>query len=141
MQPAVAKPAASPLAICGGVAHLQERGGRMTEAVFRALTLSIAVLFTVFFCSIVIPPLLEEPDILGAFKAGFVNPYASGYSTDVILCWVLLAIWVIFEAKRYSIKHGWLCLVLGVVPGVAVGLAVYLVLRQRQFTDRAIPDA
>jgi len=53
----------------------------------------------------------------GAFSAGFVNPYSSGYSADVILCWVTLVIWVMYEAKVYSVKYGWICLVLGVVPG------------------------
>jgi hypothetical protein len=68
----------------------------------------------------------------GAFSAGFVNPYSSGYSADVILCWVTLVIWVMYEAKVYSVKYGWICLVLGVVLGGAVGFPFYLVLRNRQ---------
>jgi hypothetical protein len=79
-----------------------------------------------------VPPLVGDPDILGAFAAGFVNPYSSGYSTDVIVCWLILAAWVAFEAKSRSVKHGWVCLALGVIPGVAVGLAAYLLIRSRQ---------
>lgn len=105
----------------------------MTDALFRSLIIAVAIIFTVFFCVTVIPPLLENPDVVGAFMAGFVNPFAAGYSTDVILCWVLLAIWVVFERSNHSIKHGWGCLVLGIVPGVAVGFALYLLLRHRQF--------
>jgi uncharacterized membrane protein len=104
----------------------------MTDALFRSLIIAVAIIFTVFFCITIIPPLIENPDVVGAFMAGFVNPFAAGYSTDVILCWVLLAIWVAFERSNHSVKHGWLCLVLGVVPGVAVGFALYLLLRQRQ---------
>ena len=81
------------------------------------------------------PALVDDPDILGAFAAGFVNPYASGYSADVIACWVILAIWIVFEARSRSVKHGWLCLVVGILPGVAVGFAAYLVLRSSQITE------
>ncbi|WP_353254415.1 DUF2834 domain-containing protein [Salinisphaera sp. PC39] len=69
---------------------------------------------------------------MGAFAAGFVNPYASGYSTDVLFCWAILAAWVAYEAKKYSVRNGWVCLLLGIVPGVAVGFAMYLLLRAKQ---------
>lgn len=99
----------------------------MNEKVFKTSILFIAILFTLIFCLIVLPPLLENPDIIGAFAAGFVNPYASGYSTDVICCWLILLVWIIYESPK--VKYGWLCVVLGLVPGVAVGFALYLVLR------------
>ncbi len=105
----------------------------MSEVMFKRLIIAVAALFIVFFCITVIPALIQDPDVIGAFAAGFVNPYASGYSTDVILCWVVLAIWVVFERKQYSIKHGWVSLLLDIVPGVVVGLALYLWLRQRHF--------
>ena len=73
----------------------------------------------------------KQPDILAAFGAGFVNPYSSGYSADVIACWLILAIWVVYEAKSRSVRHGWVCLVVGVVPGVATGFAAYLLLRAK----------
>ena len=50
----------------------------------------------------------------------------------LLLCWVILAIWVLFERQRYQVRGGWLALLLGVVPGVAVGFALYLLMRQRQ---------
>ncbi len=107
----------------------------MTEKQFRVSILAVALAFTALFCVVVVPPLIDNPDVLGAFGAGFVNPYASGYSADVIACWLILAIWVAFEAKSRSVKHGWLCLVLGIVPGVAVGLAAYLLLRSNQLRE------
>jgi hypothetical protein len=109
----------------------------MTEHSFRVITILLAVLFTAIFCFVVVPPLVENPDIAGAFASGFVNPYASGYSIDVIFCWVILGVWVWYEAANYSIHHGWVCLVLGIVPGVAVGFALYLLLRQRQLKGRS----
>ena len=108
----------------------------MSEGVFRSLIIAIAALFTVLFCVVVVPPLVDNPDLPGAFAAGFVNPYASGYSADTISCWAILAVWVWFEAKTLSIRHGWVCLLLGVVPGVAVGFALYLLLRMNQLRGR-----
>jgi hypothetical protein len=104
----------------------------MNEKQFRASIIAVALGFTVLFCVIVVPPLIADPDILGAFAAGFVNPYSSGYSADVIACWLILAAWVAYEAKSKGVKHGWLCLLVGVFPGVAVGFAAYLLLRSRQ---------
>ena len=104
----------------------------MSETLFRRLLIAAAVFFSVFFAIVVIPPLIANPDIWGAFAAGFVNPYSSGYSTDVIVCWFVLAVWVVYEARAYSIRHGWICLLIGIVPGVAVGFALYLVLRSKQ---------
>lgn len=104
----------------------------MSERQFRVWIAAFATAFTLFFCFVVLPPLFDNPDIIGAFASGFVNPYASGYSADVISCWLILAIWVIFEATTKHIKHGWICLLIGIVPGVAVGFAGYLLLRQSQ---------
>jgi len=97
----------------------------------------VALAFTALFSVVVVPPLFEDPDIVGAFGSGFVNPYAAGYSSDVVACWLILAIWVAFEARSKAVKYGWLCLVVGVIPGVAVGLAAYLLLRSRQLGERA----
>lgn len=64
-----------------------------------------------------------------------MHPYASGYSMDVLVCWAILAAWVIYEAKTYSVRKGWLCLLLGIFPGVAVGFALYLLLRAKQIRE------
>ena len=108
----------------------------MNDSIFKNLLIGVACFFTVFFCVVVIPPLLASGDIIGAFAAGFVNPFATGYSTDVILCWVILAFWVIHDASNHHIKYGWLCLLLGAIPGVAVGFALYLILRLNQLEQK-----
>lgn len=105
----------------------------MQENSFKVSLALIAALFTLIFCYLMIPPLMENPDIIGAFAAGFVNPYASGYSTDVICCWLILLVWVIYEYP--SVKYGWVCLLLGIIPGVAVGFALYLILRTNQLKE------
>ena len=102
----------------------------MNEKIFKTSLILIATGFVVIFLVVVVPPLIENPDIVGAFAAGFVNPYSSGYSSDVIFCWLILLVWVVYEYPK--VKYGWLCLILGLVPGVAVGLALYLWLRTNQ---------
>lgn len=100
----------------------------MSVTVYRYGLMTVALVFTVIFSYLVIPALVQDFDILGAFAAGFVNPYSSGYAADTLSCWAVLALWVLYE--REQVRHGWVCLVLGVVPGVAVGFAAYLLMRQ-----------
>ncbi len=102
----------------------------MTEKAFIISVGIVAGIFTVLFCLLVLPPLIEQPDIIGAFGAGFVNPYASAYSADVFSCFAVLLIWIIYESPK--VKYGWICLLLSLVPGVAVGFAVYLIMRSNQ---------
>jgi len=107
----------------------------MTTRTFEILVSLIAIAFVLFFSVSVIPALIAKFDVIGAFAAGFVNPYSSGYSVDVIACWLILLVWVLYEKSSLSINYGWICLVVGVVPGVAVGFAAYLILRHRQLNE------
>jgi len=104
----------------------------MSRSVFHALLWLLGLGFALAFCVLVVPPLLRDGDVLGAFAAGFVNPYAAGYALDAILSWCVLATWVIYEANTRGIRHGWVALLLGIVPGVATGFAGYLLLRSWQ---------
>lgn len=104
----------------------------MNQSTLKILLIALAVGFAVAFNVVVMPPLLASGDVMGAFAAGFVNPYSSGYAMDAITCWLVLAVWVIYEAKARQIRYGWVALLLGLAPGVATGFAVYLLLRMRQ---------
>lgn len=104
----------------------------MSEKHYRFALALVALGFSLVFLVVVVPPLVANPDIVGAFMAGFVNPYAAGYSSDVVFCWLALAIFVTYEAKTLKVKYGWVCLLLGIVPGVAVGLALYFLVRHSQ---------
>lgn len=110
----------------------------MNERTFRATTILIASAFTAIFLWLVIPAQLANPDIIGAFAAGFVNPYSSGYSTDVFACWFILVAWIIYESKAHRIRHGWICALLGIVPGVAVGFGLYLLMRMAQLKQPSV---
>lgn len=110
----------------------------MNEQLFKTTIIAAATIFTALFCFWCVPALIANPDIIGALAAGFVNPYASGYSADVLACWVILSAWIVFEARTHGIRHGWVCIVLGMMPGVAVGFALYLLMRMRQLGARQI---
>ena len=105
----------------------------MNQTLFESVMWLIAGGFTVFFCAVVVPPLIADPDIFGAFAAGFVNPYSTGYSVDVILCWFILLGLIVHDAGKTYVPYRWVCLCLGVVPGVAVGLSLYLISRSRHY--------
>ena len=104
----------------------------MSRTFFEGAVLIVGVAFAVAFSVIVIPALLKTGDVPGAFAAGFVNPFSSGYSLDVILCSVILAVWMLYERSALKIRHGWIVIPLSFAPGVATAFAVYLVMRSRQ---------
>lgn len=106
-------------------------------AVYRRGIAALGLLFALAFVVVVVPPLWASGDIVGALAAGFVNPFASGYALDAIICWCILALWVIHDARHEGVRHGWVALVLGLVPGVATGLAFYLLLRLRRHAPGA----
>lgn len=109
----------------------------MTRSVYRVLLRLLALIFAAAFSVLVLPAYFaEQPGLYAAFAAGFVNPYAAGYALDAILCWCVLAVWVWHDAHDHDIRHGWIALLLGIVPGVATGFAVYLLMRSRQMEAR-----
>lgn len=103
----------------------------MSKPLFEALVGAIGLAFAIAFCVIVVPPLLASGDVIGAFGAGFVNPYASGYSLDTLMSGLVLLVWVIYERSARGVRHGWIAILLALAPGVATGFAAYLIIRSR----------
>ena len=104
----------------------------MTKAQFETGALLIGAAFAVAFGVIVAPALMQTGDVPGAFAAGFVNPFSSGYALDAILCGLMLIVWMLYERAAFAIRHGWIVVPLCFLPGVATAFAVYLVMRSRQ---------
>ncbi|MDX1497250.1 MAG: DUF2834 domain-containing protein [Salinisphaeraceae bacterium] len=107
----------------------------MSESTSRGLLWLLALGFAAAFAYLCIPPLIENPDIWGALMAGFVNPYSSGYAVDAIMCWWVLAVWVLYE-RGQGVRNGWIALLLGLAPGVATGFAAYLLIRHSQSANQ-----
>lgn len=104
----------------------------MSNTLYRSMLWILALGFAVAFCIIALPAALQETNPLRFVTDAYVNPYSSGYATDTLSCWAVLAVWIIHEARTEDVRHGWVALLLGVVPGVATGFAVYLLLRSKQ---------
>jgi len=104
----------------------------MTEQKFKRAIIGSTLIFMLVFVFYTLPYALEVGDIIQVSLAGFANPITSGWSVDVISCWFILTFWVFFEAKQYGVKWGWICLPLGIIPGVALGFCLYLLLRHKQ---------
>lgn len=104
----------------------------MSELFFKRAIIISAGIFLAVFLFYTLPAALELNDIIQSFAAGFVNPLATGYSVDVIACGFILIFWILFEAKNCGIRHGWVCILLCFIPGVAVGFTAYLLIRQKQ---------
>lgn len=104
----------------------------MSEQQFKLAIALPAVVFLLFFLFIVLPASISLNDVQATLAAGFVNPLASGYAIDAIACWLIMAVWIVYERQTLAVRHGWLCCLLGIIPGVAVGFALYLVIRQAQ---------
>lgn len=102
------------------------------KQIYLASLAFLGIGFAAYFFITFGPLLAENPSIVDAFNAGYANPYSSGFSTDVITCWFVLAVWVIYERFEKGIKYGWVVLLLGLIPGVATAFALYLFLRMRQ---------
>lgn len=104
----------------------------MSKTAFEYSVILLGAIFTIAFALIVVPALIESRDVIGAFSAGFVNPFSTGYSLDAIICALILITWVLYERSSLNIRYGWVVIPLSFVPGVATAFAVYLIIRSRQ---------
>ena len=116
------------------------KSNQNTPILYHSIIVVIAGVFTAYFLTVIIPELLVDKDIIGAFLAGFVNPYATGYSLDVFACWLFLLAWVVHERGTLKVQNGWMALILGIVPGVIVGLVAYTIIRRGQVHVSAAAD-
>lgn len=110
----------------------------MSQRAFVYIIGAIGLAFTLVFAILVMPSLLKDLSIATALSSGFVNPYSTGFSLDTLSSWLVLTVWIIYEARSSGIRHGWIAILLGLIPGTATGFAVYLILRTMQIgTERA----
>lgn len=118
---------------------LSKQGRRiMNEKAYKQGILIATACFLAVFIFYTMPYAIELADPIAVSLAGFANPISSGWATDVISTWFILAFWIFFEAKQYGVKRGWVCLPLGIFPGVAFGFCLYLLIRHKQIETRAV---
>ena len=105
----------------------------MTERTFKAGLIGIAALFIVLFV-VILAPEVKDLTFGNAIDDMFNTPVNQGVSTDILLTYAALALWIVYEAVTKQVRRGWIALVLGAV-GVAVALPAYLIIRRNQVKD------
>lgn len=65
------------------------------------------------------------------FAQGFVNSAASSMTVDLLVAFYAFAIFVILEARRIGMRHGWAFLVIGLFVAFAFAFPLFLLLRER----------
>lgn len=109
----------------------------MSERVFLLVVGAIGIIFALAFSVTVAPLLMRNLDLPGAIAAGFVNPYSTGFALDALSSWLVLTVWIVYEAEALKLKYGWVAVLLGLIPGTVTGFAFYLVLRTIQLRRQA----
>jgi hypothetical protein len=104
----------------------------MPNTRFGQIVIALAAACMATLAVVVLPTFVADGlDIGRAFDLAVVNPYASGFATDVFFTYAILITWVVYEAKYRDVRHGWVAVVLGLLLSVALGLALYLLIRHR----------
>lgn len=99
--------------------------------VLAAIIVGIAAAFSAFFFGGVLPALVPVVDLAKVVLLdGLVNPTAMGYTADTIATALVLMAWIAYERVARGVRRGWIAAVLCFVPGVAVGLTAYLLIRR-----------
>jgi hypothetical protein len=105
----------------------------MPSTRFDWIVIALASAFVVALAILLVPTFVADNlDLVHAFDQALINPYATGFATDLLFTYLILFAWVVYEANYRDVRHGWVALVLGLLVGVSVGLATYLLIRHRE---------
>jgi hypothetical protein len=105
----------------------------MPRTRFDWIVITLAAVFVVMLAVFLVPTFVDDGLDLGyAFDQALINPYATGFATDLLFTYLILVAWVVYEANYRGVRHGWIAIVLGFLIGVSVGLATYLLIRHRE---------
>jgi hypothetical protein len=75
-------------------------------------------------------------DPIAFFRLGFVNAAASSLTLDLLVAFVVFALWSVIESRRIDMRFGWAYPLLGLVTAFAFVLPLYLLLRERHLRTR-----
>jgi hypothetical protein len=77
-------------------------------------------------------------DPVGFFRLGFVNAAASSLTTDLLVAFVVFALWSVIESRRIRMSFGWAYPLLALVTAFAFAFPLYLLLRERHLRTRTL---
>jgi Terpene cyclase DEP1 len=106
----------------------------------QAIYLTLFVLGTVLQYAQFIPFLIEHGFDISLFvEQLFANRISSFFGIDVIVSVLVVITFIAWEGTRIKMKHLWVYFT-GTLLGVAVGLPLFLLMRQRHLEATAPPD-
>jgi hypothetical protein len=70
--------------------------------------------------------------LLGFVQAGFVNPAAASLSCDILVVALAASVWMVVEARRIGMRHGWVFPLLGWFVAMAFAIPLFWALRERR---------
>lgn len=84
---------------------------------------------------------LQQPDSgwIDWIRQCLVNPATTSALADLSFTYLIVGIWIVLEGRRLAMRHAWLCVPITVFVSLALGLALFLILRERRL--RALPPA
>lgn len=71
------------------------------------------------------------------FAAGMVSPLASSLTTDFIISFAALFVWMVIESRRLRIRYLWVYLVICFVVAWACAAPLFLFMRERRLRQAA----
>ena len=77
---------------------------------------------------------LQQPDSgwIDWIRQCLVNPAATSALMDLTFTYLIVGTWIVLEARRLAMRRAWLCVPITVFVSLALGLALFLILRERR---------
>ena len=70
--------------------------------------------------------------IVGFVQSGFANPAAASLSCDILVVALAASVWLIVEARRIGVRHGWVFVALGWFVAMAFAIPLFWAVRERK---------
>lgn len=65
-------------------------------------------------------------------QSGFVNPAAASLSSDIFVVALAASVWMVVEARRIGVRHGWVYVLLGWCVAMAFAIPLFWAVRERR---------
>jgi len=74
-------------------------------------------------------------DLSAFIAAGFANPAVASLSSDLLVACLAFLAWLPFEARRLTMRHWWLYLLLTCTVAFAFAFPLFLFMRERRLAQ------
>lgn len=74
--------------------------------------------------------------LVGFVQSGFANPAAASLTCDILVVGLAATVWMIVEARRVGVRHGWVFALLGWVVAMAFAVPLFMAVRERRLSRR-----